>query len=391
MVYLPRPSSDPESRSSAVPLVPASACVSAYRAKLVTVVVPTYHEFDNITALVARLDAVRRSAGLNLEVLLMDDDSRDGSAELVDSLAMPWVRLVTRTSERGLSASVLDGIRRSKGDYVVVMDADLSHPPEKIPDMLAALDGADMAIGSRFTAGGTIDDKWGPFRWLNSRVASLLARPLTTAKDPMSGFFAMRRSTFESGKAFNPVGYKIGLEFIVKCRCRRIAEVPIHFADRQHGESKLTMKEQLRYLQHLRRLYIYRYGTWSHFGQFALIGLSGVGVNLALLTVFLAAGVAGKLSIALAIALSMTWNFALNRRFSFSYARDRPIVRQFVGFVAACSLGAVINFLVTVAVWDAFNLKQIAATLGVLAGTVLNFMVNRFVVFRATDVARPRS
>src|SRR5206468_4514805 len=113
------------------------------------------------------------------------------------------------------------------------------------------------------------DAQWGLFRWLNSKVATLLARPFTSAKDPMAGFFALRRSTLEAGTDLNPIGYKIGLELIVKCGCRRIAEVPIHFADRQVGQSKLSFKEQLRYLQHLRRLFIYRYPNWSYVFQFA--------------------------------------------------------------------------------------------------------------------------
>src|SRR5207247_2034186 len=172
--------------------------------------------------------------------------------------------LLVRTANRGLSPAVLDGLRAARHDRLVVMDADLSHPPEKIPDLLAALEGgADFVIGSRYVPGGSTDAEWGLFRWLNSKLATLLARPLTSAKPPMAGFFAWRRGTFEAGVDLNPIGYKIGLELIVKCRCRKIAEVPIHFADRKVGQSKLSFREQLRYLQHLRRLFIYQYPNWS--------------------------------------------------------------------------------------------------------------------------------
>jgi dolichol-phosphate mannosyltransferase len=163
----------------------------------VTVIVPTYHEVASIPHLVARLQSVRTAANLDLELIMMDDDSRDGSAELVDSLALPWVRMVTRKTNRGLSYAVLDGLRLAQREFVVVMDADLSHPPEKIPELLTAIrNGADVAVGSRFAEGGSTADDWGLFRWLNSRVATLLAFGLTTVSDPMSGFFAMRRSTF---------------------------------------------------------------------------------------------------------------------------------------------------------------------------------------------------
>jgi dolichol-phosphate mannosyltransferase len=355
----------------------------------VTVVVPTYREVENIPLLVTRLQKVQESSGLDLELLLMDDDSKDGSAELVDSLALPWVRMVTRTANRGLSYAVMDGLKLSSRAMLVVMDADLSHPPEKIPEMLAALrNGCDIAVGSRFAEGGSTADDWGLFRWLNSRVATLLAFPLTSVSDPMSGFFALRRSTFEAGRDFNPIGYKILLELIIKCRCRLVADIPIHFDDRRFGESKLSLKEQLRYIQHLRRLYIYKYGTWSHLAQFLLVGVSGLVVNLAVLTVALRSDFSQKSAVALAIVISMFWNFGLNRRFSFSYARDQSIVRQFIGFVAACSVGAVVNYFTTVGLWEMLRYKQLAAIIGVAAGTFFNFAASRFIIFRSKHIRR---
>jgi dolichol-phosphate mannosyltransferase len=364
-----------------------SSLESTAPAQTLTVVVPTYKEVANIPLLVERLKAVREQRGLGLDVLLMDDDSRDGSAELVEQLGLPWVKLITRTQDRGLSQAVLDGLRRSTSEVLVVMDADLSHPPEVLPQMLAQLeDGADFVVGSRFVEGGTTDDDWGLFRWLNSRVATLLAMPLTTIADPMSGFFMLRRSTFEAGRDFSPLGYKIGLELYVKCHCRDAREVPIHFADRQFGESKLSLREQLRYLRHIRRLYAYRFGIWSQLVQFLIVGASGLVVNLALLTVLLSLGVEAKLAVVLAIVLSMVWNFILNRRSSFSYARDGSIVRQFIGFVSACSVGAVVNYFITLYAMEALGQPQLAATLGVIAATGFNFAASRLVVFRQKHV-----
>jgi dolichol-phosphate mannosyltransferase len=355
----------------------------------VTVIVPTYHEVASIPHLVARLQSVRTAANLDLELVMMDDDSRDGSAELVDSLALPWVRMVTRKTNRGLSYAVLDGLHLAQREFVVVMDADLSHPPEKIPELIAAVrNGADVAVGSRFAEGGSTADDWGLFRWLNSRIATLLAFGLTTVSDPMSGFFAMRRSTFLGGRDFNPVGYKILLELIIKCRCRLVADIPIHFDNRRFGESKLSFSEQLRYLKHLRRLYNYKYGTWSHLAQFLLVGLSGLLINVLILTLLIRMEVSEKLAVALAIAVSMMWNFGLNRRFSFSYARDQSIVRQFLGFVAACSIGAVVNYCITVGLWNVIPYKQLAAVCGVIAGTFFNFAASRFLIFRSKHIKR---
>jgi dolichol-phosphate mannosyltransferase len=355
----------------------------------VSVIVPTFREVENIPQLIARLQAVRHAAGLDLELLLMDDDSRDGIEALTQSLALDWVTLVVRKEDRGLSRAVLDGLKRSEREFVVVMDADLSHPPEKIPELLTAvLNGAEVAVGSRFTEGGSTADDWGPFRWLNSRVATLLALPLTTINDPMSGFFAMRRTTLLAGREFDPIGYKILLEIIVKCRCRYVTEIPIHFDNRQLGRSKLSLREQLRYFRHLRRLYTFRYGNWSHLAQFLVVGASGLVVNLLVLTLLLHSGLVERPAVAVAIVVSMIWNFALNRRFSFSYARDRSILRQFFGFIAACSVGAVVNYVTTTRLWPLVPYKQLAASFGVLAGTLFNFGASRFLVFRTQHVKK---
>jgi len=226
----------------------------------VSVIVPTYKEVENLPLLTERLKEVRRKHHLSLELLIMDDDSQDGTEEVVSSMDRDWLTLVVRKEERGLSRAVLEGLRLARGEVLVVMDADLSHPPEKIPEMLVALEkGADFVMGSRYVTGGLTGASWGFFRWLNSRVATLLARPLTSVKDPMSGFFALSRKTFESASDLNPIGYKIGLELMVKCNLHRIEEIPIHFRDRQFGESKLTLTEQKKYLQHLCRLFIYKY------------------------------------------------------------------------------------------------------------------------------------
>jgi len=270
------------------------------------------------------------------------------------------------------------------------MDADLSHPPHVIVHMLAKLEeGADFVVGSRYAFGGSTSDDWGFLRWLNSRVATVLARPLTTVSDPMAGFFAVRRTTFESGAAFAPVGYKIGLELIVKCGCERVVEVPIHFEDRQFGKSKLTLRQQMLYIKHLRRLYVFKYGLWSQLTQFLVVGGLGTIVNLAFLTVFMAIGIPTRSSIAAAIVLAMCCNFVLNRRFSFSAARREPWARQFGGFVAACSFGGFVNYAITTITLDHFGRPQAAALVGIAAGTLFNFITSRYLVFRRSHL-RPQ-
>ena len=201
----------------------------------VSIIVPTYKEVESLPHLIDRVARLREQYGLDIDMLIMDDDSRDGSVELIAARPERWVRLVVRTAERGLSAAVLDGLQLAEGDVLVCMDADLSAiRPRRCRQMLRKLqEGADFVVGSRYVEGGTTSDDWGVLRWLNSRVATLMARPLTSARDPMAGFFALSRTTYLAGRDFNPIGYKIGLELIVKCRCERVVEVPIHFEDRQ--------------------------------------------------------------------------------------------------------------------------------------------------------------
>ncbi len=360
----------------------------------VSIVVPTYREADNIPLLVDRIARLRDERRLDLELLIMDDDSNDGIEDVVRGLRKAWVRLTVRKENRGLGPAVVDGMRLARNDVLVCMDADLSHPPEAIPELLEALSqNYDFVIGSRYVEGGTTDERWSLFRRLNSRVATLLARPFTCARDPMSGFFALRRETFASAQDLNPIGYKIGLELLVKARCEFIKEVPIHFTDRRLGESKLTLAEQLRYLQHLRRLFIYRYGGWAHFSQFAVVGGLGTLVNLAVLTVLDLLNVPLAIAVAVAILGAMGFNFALNRRFTFSYARQGSLPRQFLGFAGASSVGALANYAVTLALirQSAFlaRMPQAAALFGIAAGMLINFGISRYLVFRKPRRPRP--
>ncbi len=220
-----------------------------------TVVVPTYNERENLPALARRLFNVLDPH--LAELLIVDDDSPDGTAAVAAELATAYpVRCVVRRGERGLAGAVIVGLRAARGERVVVMDADLSHPPEAIPALLHALDdpAVNMALGSRFIPGGRIDERWSRYRHLNSLVARLLARPLTSVRDMMSGFFAVRRQDLRLDE-LRPSGYKIALELIVRHAWKNVVEVPITFSDRAAGRSKLGLREQLRYLRHLARLY----------------------------------------------------------------------------------------------------------------------------------------
>jgi len=230
----------------------------------VSIVVPTFREAENIADLVNQVKAVAALHPLDIELIIVDDASDDGTADIVAGLGeRHWIRLIRRTGQRSLSRSVVDGLRAARGRYLVVMDADLSHPPAAIPRLVRAIRNghSDFVIGSRFVEGSAIDGRWSRFRRFNSLAARVLARPLVAVADSTSGFFALPRERFESASALDPVGYKIGLELMVKCGCRSIAEVPIRFCDRLHGATKMGWRQQIEYLEHLRRLATYRWKT----------------------------------------------------------------------------------------------------------------------------------
>jgi len=357
----------------------------------ITVVIPTFREAENLPVIVPRIAGVLDQREIVAEILVIDDDSQDGTEDVCRELAEQWpVRLITRRDERGLSSAVLRGLSEARGGVLVVMDADLSHPPEKVPELIETLntEDVDFVIGSRYVSGGGTDDQWGMFRWLNSKVATLLARPFTTAKDPMAGFFALRRETFQAAEELNPVGYKIGLELMVKCHCRNVREVPIQFHQRLYGKSKLSLREQLNYLRHLLRLAEYKLRHLPRLPKFLAVGASGSLVDLVAVTLLLLA-LPFPAARALAIWVAMTWNFYWNRRWTFFESRGDSLLRQYLLFCLACSLGAVISWSTSVGLWryvPFFTAHPILASIvGVAAGIAFNFVASCKVVFRRTE------
>lgn len=291
----------------------------------ISIIVPALNEAENLPPLAARVAAAM--GGRAYELLVVDDDSRDNTTAVCAELskAYPLRLIVRKGATDGLGGAVLRGITEARGDTFVVMDADLQHPPEVIPQLLGALDqGAEFVIGSRYVAGGTTAGKWGAIRKLNSWAATVLARPFAgRVCDPMSGFFALRRTTFQRGTRLAPLGYKIGLELMCKCRVASVAEVPIHFALREHGQSKLTVAEQFRYLEHLSRLYDFTFPHLAAYAKFAVVVALGWACGFAVASVAVDFG----MQPAAAIALSYAANLMITAAFHLRYVR---VQRQFL-------------------------------------------------------------
>lgn len=230
----------------------------------VSIIVPTFREAKNIPELIRRIAEVdfgQRSR----EVILVDDNSQDGISEVVRILqeSYPWLRLLVRLGPKSLSAAAMEGFQSARHSLVLLMDADLSHPPQKIPEMLDHLanPAVDFVIGSRYVQGGSADELWPVTRRFTSRLAALLAQVLISrrVKDPLSGFFALRKSALTRCDHLRPIGWKIGLELMLKCRSKNIKEVPIHFSERLHGKSKFNFRVAYDYLRHVQRLLIYKF------------------------------------------------------------------------------------------------------------------------------------
>jgi dolichol-phosphate mannosyltransferase len=228
-------------------------------------VIPTLCEAENIGGLLDHIRSVLDPLKTPYEILVVDDDSSDGTGDLVSAITLqdPRVRLLVRKGERGLSGAILHGWKNTDAAILGVMDADLQHPPELLPQLLSAIqDGRDIAIGSRYTPGGDLG-QWNPVRKFLSAAAVWVTWPLQKArlraKDPMSGFFLVRRECVEQ-VAFQRSGFKLLLEVLVRGHLRSVAEVPFAFGLRYRGASKANFKVAWDYALLLLRLYAGKIG-----------------------------------------------------------------------------------------------------------------------------------
>ncbi len=222
-----------------------------------SVIIPTYNEAENIKMLIPRIHRVLNNT--SYEIIVVDDSSPDGTPEVAKKLSESYpVRVFVRNQKLGLASAIVHGFENATGEILGVIDADLQHPPEYIINFIEKIrEGYDIVIGSRYVKGGRIEG-WGLKRKILSRGAIMLAKPLAKkVKDPMSGYFFIRRHVIE-GIDFKLMGYKLLLEILVKGKYRGVAEVPYVFRERQNGESKLGRNEIANYIKLLAHLYMYK-------------------------------------------------------------------------------------------------------------------------------------
>ena len=348
-----------------------------------SVVVPTFNERDNVTVLYRRLEATLK--GIPWEVVFVDDNSPDGTWEVVRGLAQQdsRVRCIRRIGRRGLSGACIEGILASSAPYAVVIDADLQHDETQLPKMVALLQSgaAELVVGSRYIEGGSADS-FNKQRAGASALATEVAKRVLGVKvnDPMSGFFMIRRDRFEQlAPQLSTQGFKILLDIIATARGElRTIEVPYTFGSRQHGESKLDSMVALDFLGLVLAKLTHDVVS-LRFLLFAMVGSIGLVVHLA--TLFIALeffNVPFPEAQACGALVAMTSNFLLNNFLTYRDQRLKgfSILRGLLLFYLVCSVGLFANVGVAFSVYDQEPIWWLAGAAGALMGVVWNYAMS---------------
>jgi dolichol-phosphate mannosyltransferase len=376
---------------------------------LLSLVIPTFNERQNIQPLIVQIVALldRQIAG-NYELILVDDNSPDRTWELGLHLTQtfPQLRVMRRQTESGLSSAVIRGWQVATGEVLGVIDADLQHPPEILQQLLLAVcQGADLAVASRHIEGGGVSE-WSLVRRTLSRGAQILGlmvlpQVVGRVSDPMSGYFLVRRSAI-AGPRLHPKGYKILLEVLGRGDIQQIAEVGYVFQERTEGESKVTWRHYLDYLQHLVRLRSQRRRSSRSFTlpvgrflRFGLVGFSGVFVDYAVFyLLFSQVGFGLTTSNVLSAEIAIVNNFLWNDAWTFADLAQRQLgwsarIKRFLKFNLICLAGLVLNTLIVNLLFNLFGVNAYMAKMVAIAiVTIWNFGINLKLNWRVTDVRK---
>ena len=354
-----------------------------------SVVVPTFNERDNVTKLFRKLEAAL--AGVAWEVIFVDDNSPDGTSDVVRALARQdsRVRCIRRIGRRGLSGACIEGILASSAPYAAVMDADLQHDETQLPTMLALLQSgkAELVVGSRYVEGGSaasFNKQRADASALATEVAKRVLR--VSIADPMSGFFMICRDRFEQlAPQLSTQGFKILLDIVATAGGElRTVEIPYSFGARLHGESKLDSMVALDFLG-LVLAKLTSDAVSLRFLLFAMVGGTGLFVHLGTLYIaltlfnapFAEAQAAGAF-------VAMTSNFILNNFLTYRDQRLRgfAILRGLLAFYLVCSVGLFANVGVAFSVYDQEPIWWLAGAAGALMGVVWNYAMSGLFVWR---------
>lgn len=359
-----------------------------------SLVIPTYNERQHIIPLIHRVAFTLEKVTDTFEIIVVDDDSPDGTWQLAEELAKEnsHLRVMRRQGEKGLATAVVAGWTAARGEILGVMDGDLQHPPEVLPALLDSVlkTGVDIAVASRHVEGGGVSG-WSFIRrlisWGGASVATfMLPGILRVVRDPMSGYFLLRRSVIES-LHLKPQGYKILLEVLARGKYHKVVEVPYLFEERKGGGSKLGFRQYLDFLIHLGRL-AWETGQIGRFFRFCAVGLSGVFVNEGALTFFTeVGGLYYVYASVVAVEMAIVNNFLFNELWTFhDRSSQQPGIvnrfRRFCKFNVICALGAVLNVAVLWALTDLAGLYYLISNLvGIGVATLWNYGLNSHITW----------
>ena len=372
----------------------------------ISIIIPTYNESENIIKILHSIGEILPK-NIPTQAIVVDDNSPDGTGKIVEDylknvkkIADYTIEIIHRKAKDGLGSAILKGIQQAKGDTIVVMDSDFSHPPQIIPKLIESIKKYqyDIAVASRYIKGGKIQG-WSLKRKIISKSATLIAKKGLgiDTKDPMSGFFAFKRNIIK-GLNIDAIGYKILLEILVKTKNVNIKEVPYTFQDREFGSSKLSSGTIFDYCRSVWRLY--RYGKplekqekrssvkfLYKAGRFYTVGASGFIVNYVISLLF-AGGVSDLWYLhanVIGIIASITTNFILNKTWTFG-DRDFKIkktISQYGKFALFSSLGALVQLGVVYFLVDKNEVSYpIALILAVITAAFGNFVLNKKWTFK---------
>ena len=366
-----------------------------------SLIIPSYNEGGNIQEIVKILSRLLDSEiPGEYELIVVDDDSPDRTWKLAQELTVqyPQLRVMRRQHDKGLSTAVIRGWQVARGEVLGVIDADLQHPPEVLLKLWHEIKkGADLAVASRHVEGGGVSE-WSVIRRFLSRGAQMLGlvilpEVIGRLSDPMSGYFMVRRDAIV-GKSLSPVGYKILIEVTGRGKIRWIGEVGYVFRERQAGESKVTWKQYIEYIQHLLRL---RFSLWpiKRFIRFGIVGFSGVFVDLGVFYVLrkiLELGLTRSaiLSAEVAIINNFLWNDLWTFGDISSLQRGwRKRIKRLLKFNVVCLSGLILNVLLVNLLFNVLGINEYLAKLMAIAAiTLWNFWFNLKLSWRVTDAGK---
>ncbi len=350
-----------------------------------SIVIPTYNEKENIQKLIKKIQSEFKENRINGEIIIVDDNSPDGTGRILENLKKKQknIRVVHRKGKLGLSSAVLEGWKIANGNILGVMDADLSHPPEKIKELFKAIEKgeADFTIGSRYIKGGKIEG-WNFKRKLMSKTATLLSRIYTKVKDPMTGFFMIKKDVIKNVD-LNPKGFKILLEIIIKGKYKNIKEIPITFTNRVEGKSKAGTKEILYYLQNLAGYLPHKKNVIKEFVKFGVVGVTGTLVNIAILYLLTEkAGIYYIISAIFSFIVAMSSNFILNKIWTFRENIKLEIGKKYFQFGLVSVSALLVNLLFLYIFTEIFGIYYILSQiLAIGIALIINFIGNKIWTF----------